>query len=174
MKFLFVLITLLLVPFSYAQECGDCIYGNECIETGTQKIINEETFYCGEDQKLNEVKFFGTGCNNNYECISFYCNENKCDDLEFGNEFEEYSQSFYGKIDKIARNIDSLLFPLILVILLALLGIYIFLKGNNKKEDEKPKQNKIKYNKNKSSGKKHEELEKNIKRSFDEVKKTIK
>ena len=174
MKLVYVIFILLLIPTAFAQQCNGCLYRGDCVEIGTQKIINENTFYCDEDSVLRPVKLFWTGCEKDYECISFYCNGNICDDVEFEKEFEEYSGSFVGRLNNFTRQINEFLLPLMLLIILGIVAAYIFLKGKQSKKKKGKERKEIPYGINLSSGKKHDRLEKDIEESFEDVKKALK
>lgn len=172
MKLAYLIFVLLLVPAAFAQQCNGCLYRDDCVEIGAQKIINENTFYCGEDLVLRPVRLFGTGCEKDYECISFYCKENMCDDAEFGKEFDGYSGSFVGRLNNFTRQINEFLLPLMLLIILGIIAVYIFLKGKQSRDKRNEGKKEATYA-NLYPGKKQDKLEKDIEESFENVKKTL-
>jgi hypothetical protein len=62
--------------------CEGCSTGdadNPCIEVGTQKQETDgTTFYCSSGKKLETAKEAGENCNNDYECLTYTCNEGLC------------------------------------------------------------------------------------------------
>ena len=58
-------------------ECFGCVYGQKCFDEGHRFSAGRGKWYCGFDG-LNQQKVLGDGCENNYECESYYCNEGKC------------------------------------------------------------------------------------------------
>lgn len=175
MKIIVFVLILALIPFVYAQECDGCIYKEICIEIGTQKIINQNLFYCEKNLALRNTKLYGYECKENYECISFYCKDNKCNDLDYGREFDQYSKA------KILNEISKDLIDIISVILIIAVGILILLilfrfisKMGKPKKDMKRGKKGVKYgNYAKNSKRKSEKLEQDIERSFKDVRKNI-
>jgi len=84
-KILFIF--LLLIPLVYAQ-CEGCQYDDECIDVGTQKFLSKDgsTIYCSEDKRIEITKIEGELCQFNYECESFFC-DNECKTFETKKEF---------------------------------------------------------------------------------------
>lgn len=176
MKQIYLIFILLAVPLAYSQECNGCIYKDNCIEAGTQKIINNDLFYCGKDLELRNAKFYGYGCQENYECISFYCKENKCDDLNYGKEFEEYSR--FSRINNAAKELIKFipigLLLVIVIFIIALLFSAIRKKGKKAKKGKNGGKKIIYLDYAKHAKKKYEKLEGDIEKSFKRVKKEIK
>nr|MBI4157161.1 hypothetical protein [Candidatus Woesearchaeota archaeon] len=176
MKITYFILILFLLPFVYAQECNGCIYQGVCVETGAQKIINQNLFYCSEDLELRNAKFYGYECKENYECISFYCKDNKCNDLNYGKEFDQYSKA--NRLNEISKElIDIISIVLVIVVgILLLLVLFGFInkRGKFSKKNKKGKKEITYGNYAKNSKRKSEKLEKDIERSFKDVRKNIK
>ena len=176
MKITYFILILFLIPFVYAQECNGCIYQGICVETGAQKIINQNLFYCSEDLELRSAKFYNYECKENYECISFYCKDNKCNDLNYGKEFDQYSKS--NRLNEISKDlIDIISIVLVIavgILLLVVLFRFISKKGKSRKKINKEKSGITYGNYAKNSKRKSEKLEKDIERSFKDVRKNIK
>lgn len=176
MKATYLILILAFIPFVYAQECNGCIYQGICVEIKTQKIINQDLFYCGKDLALRSAKFYGYECKENYECISFYCNNNKCDDINYGKEFNQYSKA--NRLNEISKELIDIISVMLVIavgiLLLLVLFRFIGKKGKSRKNIKNEK-NGIRYgNYAKNSKRKSEKLEQDIERSFKDVKKNIK
>ena len=176
MKATYLILFLFLIPFVYAQECNGCIYQGICVETGAQKIINQDLFYCGKDLAFRNTKFYGYECKENYECISFYCNNNKCDDLNYGKEFNEYSKA--NRLNEISKELIDLISVMLViavgVLLLLVLFRFISKKEKSRKSMKNGKKGITYGNYAKNSKRKGEKLEKDIEGSFKDVRKNIK
>ncbi len=72
-----VFILLFSFPVVYAQ-CQGCIFNNQCIDIGEQRISSTGTLFCSSDNKMEAVKSDGDSCKENYECTSFYCKDKQC------------------------------------------------------------------------------------------------
>jgi len=64
---------------SLCEGCSTDDANNPCIEVGTQKIYADgTTFYCSSGKKMEIAKESGENCNNDYECLTYTCNEGLC------------------------------------------------------------------------------------------------
>ncbi|MBI2667985.1 hypothetical protein HYX17_04435 [Candidatus Woesearchaeota archaeon] len=85
MKLLILL--LLAVPLVYAQ-CNGCDYNGKCINVGTQVLTSEygEPVYCSSDRKIESAKNENDVCLFDYECRSFFCDD-ECKAINYDENF---------------------------------------------------------------------------------------
>lgn len=74
-------------PVKEVSLCDGCLVDRTCLEIGTQRQESEGTalLYCSSGKKLETAKEAGENCNNDYECLTYTCNEGIC----FGGQEEE-------------------------------------------------------------------------------------
>ncbi|MDP2906830.1 MAG: hypothetical protein Q8O03_02720, partial [Nanoarchaeota archaeon] len=64
---------------SLCEGCSTDDADNPCLEVGTQKQeADGTTFYCSSGKKLETAKEAGENCINDYECLTYTCNEGVC------------------------------------------------------------------------------------------------
>ncbi len=69
--------------FKPADACADgCSYSGKCLPIGTKVKEGEHFAYCSWEGKMSPQLGEGASCQNNYECQSNSCANNKCLDLE--------------------------------------------------------------------------------------------
>ena len=66
--------------------CNGCLVSNRCIPIGfrtriAQVDLSSKSFYCEVSKQLIQQKIDALDCDNNYECKSNVCSENKCVNL---------------------------------------------------------------------------------------------
>jgi len=148
-----VIILMLLVPLVTAIECDGCILDNKCIEVGTQRLTREGGYeiYCSENKIIEKAKEKGIPCKNNYECISYYC-DNICK-------------------NQITEKQPHLVLPItiIVIFLLSMLLILAF-KSIKSKPKKQEKQTPLIIRK-KEIKSKYDKLEKELQSSFERFKK---
>ncbi|MBI2673449.1 hypothetical protein HYX19_04255 [Candidatus Woesearchaeota archaeon] len=94
-KLLIVFILLTALPLAYAQ-CPGCIFNNQCIDVGEQRISSAGTLFCSSNHKMETVKSDSDSCQENYECMSFYCKDNQCfTPQQVSGESRDYSFVIY-------------------------------------------------------------------------------
>ncbi len=59
-------------------ECDGCLMGDRCVFYGTRLIIENKPVYCDITGEFAEQKGENEECQNNYECNSNVCVNNKC------------------------------------------------------------------------------------------------
>lgn len=135
------IIILLLLLFSFPivkAQCQGCLFNDKCIDIGEQRISTTGSqVYCGNNHNMVPAKSDGESCQENYECINFYCKNNQCSSVPI--PVEEKSNYFNFAI-------YSLIFILILSLIYYLyksniLSSIIKIKKEPKKEalEKKPK-----------------------------------
>ncbi len=72
-----------------ATKTPGCTLNDQCLPEGSLESLNQVLSYCSPDNTWHERKIYKTDCINNYECLSNYCFENKCDNLFLFNKKEE-------------------------------------------------------------------------------------
>ncbi|MBN1502636.1 hypothetical protein JW930_03760 [Candidatus Woesearchaeota archaeon] len=63
-------------------DCGGCISDGKCLPYGTRMVESGRVVYCDLSGKFKLQKTVNEACQNNYECLSNYCSNSKCVDLE--------------------------------------------------------------------------------------------
>lgn len=72
------------------EDCKDgCIVSNKCLAYGQRFYANETRFYCNSDKTIKPQLELDQYCENNYECISNFCANNKCILIEENKEKEK-------------------------------------------------------------------------------------
>lgn len=133
-------IILLLLLFSFPivkAQCQGCLFNNKCIDLGEQRISSAGSQqYCSSTHNMVPAKSDGESCQENYECINFYCKNNQCSSVPI--LVEEKPNSF-----------NFTIYGLIFILILSL--IYYLYKSNiissiikikkegNKETEKKPK-----------------------------------
>lgn len=70
-------------PIPTPRECSDgCRADNRCLPYGTRLLEDSKPVFCDLTGKFVSQKNVGSVCQNNYECLSNYCGNGKCIDLE--------------------------------------------------------------------------------------------
>ncbi|MEK6826526.1 MAG: DUF2065 domain-containing protein, partial [Nanoarchaeota archaeon] len=63
-----------------------CMLNNECKPIGFIETIDNELVYCNINLEWRQKKQARKSCNNNYECLSNLCYNNKCSKQNMGGE----------------------------------------------------------------------------------------
>lgn len=132
-KIIILLLLLFTFPIVKAQ-CQGCLFNNKCIDLGEQRISSiGSQQYCSSTHNMVPAKSDGEPCQENYECINFYCKNNQCSSVPI--PIEEKPNSFNFAI-------YGLIFILILSLIYYLyksniLSSIIKIKKEGKKETEK-------------------------------------
>ncbi|MDD5178224.1 MAG: hypothetical protein PHT54_03005 [Candidatus Nanoarchaeia archaeon] len=67
----------------YNPECPEgCFYNDKCYSVGKQFLTaeNGKEIYCSTSQKIEDAKASGSVCQQDFECLSFYCKDRVCED----------------------------------------------------------------------------------------------
>gem|GEM_PF-5717983 len=130
-----IILLLLLFTFPIVKaQCQGCLFNNKCIDLGEQRISSAGSQqYCSSTRSMVPAKSDGESCQENYECINFYCKNNQCSSVSI--TVEEKSSYF-----------NFVIYGLIFILILSLtyylyksniLSSIIKIKKEGKKESEK-------------------------------------
>jgi hypothetical protein len=64
------------------EDCNGCLSDTTCLPYGIRIVKSEKPMFCDIDMRLKQQKDNDDQCQNNYECLSNYCSNGKCIDLE--------------------------------------------------------------------------------------------
>ena len=134
-KVIILLLLLFIFPAVKAQ-CQGCLFNNKCIDLGEQRISTTGSqMYCSDNHNMVPAKSDGESCQQNYECINFYCKNNQCSSVSI--PVEEKSNYFNFAI-------YGLIFILVLSLIYYLyksniLSSIIKIKKEGKEIEKKPK-----------------------------------
>ena len=73
-------------------SCDGCFQDDRCLPIGTRV----ESDYCNLDKVLDSQKGKDVFCNNNYECISNLCADNKCISPNFWKKILSWFSKIFG------------------------------------------------------------------------------
>lgn len=150
----YILLFLVLISTVYA-ACDGCLLNGKCVEVGVQRLTEENGYevYCGEDKVVYQAKDNNENCKYDYECLSYYCEEEICKDLR---------KSDYG--------VFMWFFGIGILIILCLGLVYFIFKGRRKTTKTIVKGKSVrKYITKGVVRKKVDPLEESIKKSLDNV-----
>lgn len=151
-----LILFLLIIPLVYAQ-CNGCDYNGKCINVGTQILTSEygEPVYCSSDRKIESAKNENEPCLFDYECKSFFC-DNECKTLEQDKNFNFVYLSYW------------IIFILIFILALALLKSTKF-KRKKRANNIDRKNIKVELKPLKKKPNKYDTLDVNIKSSMEKL-----
>ncbi len=150
-----LIIFLLLMPLAYALECEGCEYNGKCVKIGTQRLTSDygDTIYCNTDRKIEIAKNDSEPCIFDYECKSFFC-DNECKTLKQEKEFN-FVYVLYGLI--------------VILVVLILVAIISSFKHKKKTKRIEKKPIKVELKPIKKKYKTFDTLESNIQYSMEKL-----